>query len=193
MADRIKRVQKGGTRIKRISLNKYTLWESPQLLLISTNSPTATAIFDDGANVWQVVSWYTPGTHTFSVQKSLTASWQLFGAGGSGGSKFGGGGGAGGTIGDLGTIETLPAGSYSVSLGQGGLPSSSANRSSGQKGVNSTFLSQVALGGGAGSAEHFPTDTDHMDGGCGGGGRAWNTYYGIGTRSEDGAKGGNGD
>jgi Concanavalin A-like lectin/glucanases superfamily len=96
------------------------------------------------------------GTTTFNVPSNITANVLIVAGGGAGGTWGGaGGGGAGGLI-YLNSIS-IPQGSYTVTVGQGGV-SRSGN------GGNSVFSTYTAIGGGGGA-----TNGQGASGGSGGG------------------------
>lgn len=132
---------------------------------------------------------------TFTVTSASTDSWiEVFLVGGGGGGcMWGGGGGGGGGV-TYAAKYPITAGTYSITVGNGGdgqppgTPGAGAG-SYGSRGGNSTFGPQggavtlSAIGGGGGPGYNStPSNTDqyqYIDGGCGGGGRE-NTYGGGG-------------
>jgi hypothetical protein len=107
----------------------------------------------------------TPGAHSgYAVL--------MVGGGASGGSYHAGGGGAGGVI--QGTGWTLAAGTYPVVVGDGGVTQSgngmgSPATATGNNGVNTTFASQTALGGGGGGNYQSVNSPNPYSGGATGG------------------------
>lgn len=87
-------------------------------------------------------------------------------AGGGGGGGYGGGGGAGGY---LASTLTIPANTYTVTVGGGGAGGSDAY-SSGSDGGNSSLLSITSTGGGGGG--HYASNNGRNGGSGGGGGIA---------------------
>jgi hypothetical protein len=92
------------------------------------------------------------------------------GGGGAPGRDVGGGGGAGGLL--TGTLTALSSGTYTVTVGSGGLgKGDTAADVSGMKGGNSTFGSTItATGGGAGKPYDKALPSGDDNGGSGGGG-----------------------
>ena len=113
--------------------------------------------------------------HTFTVDGTMVVSggpveieYLVIGGGGGGGSNKGGGGGAGEV---LKGSATLSPGSYSITIGDGGLggyeKAPTSTQKSGATGEASAFHSLVAAGGGGG-ANYY--ETTGKAGGSGGGG-----------------------
>ena len=114
-----------------------------------------------------VTSYTSTGAFTFSVPSGVTAVKALLVAGGgAGGSRSGGGGGAGGMI-DHPSFSVTPGGTVSGNVGTGG--AGNGDTSPGDNGVNSTFGTLTAIGGGGGDA-----DASSRAGGSGGGGHYGN-------------------
>ena len=111
------------------------------------------------------------GTSTFTVPAGgIVCDILVVGGGGGGGSRHAGGGGAGAVI--YLTNQTLSAGSYSISVGNGGtgkISPSGQGTIGGDSSVsfNSTTI-YLAKGGGAGN-HGISTGTSNKDGGSGGG------------------------
>lgn len=109
----------------------------------------------DGSDNYTIVTYTNNGT--FNITDAvLDVSFLVVGGGGAGGyGYYGGGGGAGGFIYNV--TDTLPAGNYSVKVGQGGDPSPN-DAIQGGNGQNSSFnwingtpMIQASGGGGGGS------------------------------------------
>ena len=102
---------------------------------------------------------------TFVLPSARTLEYLVVGGGGGGGdgNSAGGGGGGGGVV--TGTI-TLPAGTYSVVIGQGGL-GASVEDEPGLSGEDSSFGGIIARGGGGGGGY---VSCNGASGGSGGGG-----------------------
>jgi hypothetical protein len=117
------------------------------------------------------------------------------GGGGGGGSQWhGAGGGAGGLIYSNG--YTLVGGSnYTVTVGAGGAARAAGTSLAGNDGSNSSFDALVAVGGGGGSVNHWPTaPLPGRNGGSGGGGCGGLAATSGGTGvSGQGRAGGNGN
>lgn len=111
---------------------------------------------------------YTGATQTFTVTSNAASTlieMFILGGGGGAGNDHGGGGGAGGLIN---YSNALAAGSYSVTVGNGG-----ATGNPGANGENSVFsgtdVTQTAYGGGGGGTYSGGTGVNGQNGGCGGG------------------------
>jgi hypothetical protein len=98
-----------------------------------------------------------------------------FGNGADSNTNFGGGGGAGGFISS--SFQSLPLGTYPITIGNGGV----TTFGKGSSGGNSTFLSQTAIGGGAGGGLG---DVNASNGGSGGGGARPSGVPGTGTAGQ---------
>jgi hypothetical protein len=106
---------------------------------------------------------FTSGTSNLIVNYPITADYLLVAGGGGGGSGNAAGGGAGGLI-EL-TSQSIPAATYSISIGSGG--NGAANTSQfGSDGQSSTAFGKTAIGGGGGGWD----DQNGRSGGSGGGG-----------------------
>ena len=128
-----------------------------------------------------------PSTLSISDDTPLTSvDYLVVAGGGAGGGRHGGGGGAGGLL--TGT-KTLGAGSYGITIGNGGTAVVNADAIGGNGG-NSTALGMTAIGGGGGGS--WDVSRNGSTGGSGGGG----SYYGVtgsaGTVGQGNA-GGNGN
>lgn len=100
----------------------------------------------------------------FDVFGKLNCEILIVAGGGSAGMIRGSGGGAGGL---LHILPSLDAGSYSIVVGSGGIAPTEMVPTPGQNGGNSSFGTNVAVGGGGGGAGDHP---DGLSGGSGGGG-----------------------
>jgi hypothetical protein len=134
--------------------------------------------------------WYHTFTSsgTFTPKQSLSCDVLVVAGGGAGGGSQGAGGGAGGLLGF--TSQSLPATTYSVTIGAGGAGvSASYNGAPGNNGTNSTFqgLTAAVGGGGGGTAGNI---TNGVGSGGSGGGRANLSGAGTGTINQ-GYAGGN--
>lgn len=107
-----------------------------------------------------------------------------FGNGADSGTNFGGGGGAGGFISS--SFQSLPTGTYPITIGSGGV----ANFGKGSNGTNSTFLSNTAIGGGAGGGL---SAVNGNNGGSGGGGARPSGAPGTGSLGQGNSGGGPGN
>jgi hypothetical protein len=133
---------------------------------------------------------YTGNAYTFTTTETLQCDILVIGGGGGGGSRHGGGGGAGAVI--YLTNQTFSVGSYSISVGNGGIGAPNI-AGSGTKGIdssvsfNSTTI-YLAKGGGAGGRGE---GNSISDGGSGGG--SWNiTGNAVSTNIPSGIYGNNG-
>ena len=108
-------------------------------------------------NGYKTHTFTTVGTFTFTLKQSISSAQVLVVAGGGAGGAWGGagGGGAGGLI--YVSSLSLPAGSYTVTVGSGGTAPSGS-------GANSVFSTYTAIGGGGGA-----TNGIGFNGGSGGG------------------------
>ena len=118
---------------------------------------------------------FTSGSGTFVVPAGapVIVDYLVVGGGGAGGNWIGGGGGAGGLVYAKGV--QLPAGSYSWTVGAGGVGVTGCNVSAGNGSnsslSNATFGNVVALGGGAGGTFNSTAASNAgSNGGSGGGG-----------------------
>jgi len=118
---------------------------------------------------------FTAGTGTFVVPTGapVIVDYLIVGGGGAGGNWIGGGGGAGGLVYAKGI--QLPAGSYTWTVGAGGVGVTGCNVIAGNGSnsslSNTTFGNVVAVGGGAGGTYNSSnTVVAGRDGGSGGGG-----------------------
>ena len=147
-------------------------------------SPLATggtiSTFTSGANTWRIHAFTSNAS--FVANKTLTADILLVGGGGAGGYGYGdqdtgkGGGGAGGVL--WGQNRTINAGSYSMSIGQGGNYRPNGTNSTppaGENGNNTTAFGVTAFGGGAGGQSDNQNWNVNNTGGSGGGAGARNT------------------
>jgi hypothetical protein len=119
--------------------------------------------------------WYHKftGSGTFSVQSDVSVE-ALVIAGGGGGTGAYGGAGAGGAL--YSSVNLLAKTDHLVGVGAGG---SGANVALGSSGVNSSFDSSIAIGGGGGAA-----DANGRSGGSGGGAGGPGYSVGAGTANQ---------
>jgi len=129
---------------------------------------------------------FTSGSGTFVVPAGapVIVDYLVVGGGGAGGNWIGGGGGAGGLVYAKGV--QLPAGSYSWTVGAGGVGVTGCNVSAGNGSnsslSNAAFGNVVALGGGAGGTFNSNTTASNAgsNGGSGGGGAQNGTTLNLG-------------
>ncbi|WP_067495025.1 autotransporter-associated beta strand repeat-containing protein, partial [Ferrovum sp. PN-J185] len=125
---------------------------------------------------------FTPNGNTTNYYNTL-----LVAGGGGGGANYGnegGGGGGGGGVG-VGTLNLVGGVSYSITVGAGGLGSSSPN-SQGANGNNTSIVggivSEIAVGGGGGgTGSSYGTYSTGLGGGSGGGGNGYSSAHYGGT------------
>jgi len=144
---------------------------SNTIALTVADAPSGGTITTSGTD--RIHAFYTSGTFVSNVP--LTVRYLVVGGGGGGGSDMGGGGGAGGYL--AATNYTLPAGTYTITVGSGGAggPAGTA-QIAGAKGTDSsitgTGVNIVALGGGGGGSSYYGGNGPSTSGGSGGGGGA---------------------
>lgn len=144
-------------------------------------APKATGgdlVYNDGTNWIHIFN----STGVFTPQTGLSCDYLVV-AGGGGGGQGGGGGGAGGYRTSIGGSPlSVSAQNYTITVGAGGVNSSSTTNPpvpTNTNGVNSTFSSITATGGGRGGSYDI---TPGANGGSGGGG----SDGGFGTASPSG-------
>ena len=122
--------------------------------------------------------------NTFITPSNLMVDVFLVGGGAGGGFDYGSGGGAGGVV--VASNISLPAGSYSVTIGKGssGVPRSSYT-SPAANGGDTIFHTYTAVGGGGGIGRTAGSARG-KDGGCGGGGARDYSSPGLSTQSNQG-------
>jgi len=118
------------------------------------------------------------GSGTFTMTNNPgggTAQVLVVAGGGAGGNDIGGAGGAGGVI--YHSSYAVPSGNYTVVIGAGGTGhvSGSSGGSSQAQGINSSFVSMTAFGGGAGS--NWQGQYDATVGGSGGSGGGYPQFF----------------
>ena len=113
---------------------------------------------------------FLSGSTNFVNTVAGTADVMMIGGGGAGGSYHAGGAGAGGMI--VGTGWTIPAGTHAAVVGAGGVGQAGNPTYATNKGANSTFRGETALGGGGGgqyNANNANPNAGGSTGGAGGG------------------------
>ena len=165
----------------------------------SISATTGAGQAGTGGSVVQTGNTYThtiTSTLTFTANNQVVANVLLVGGGGGGGYDGGGGGGGGGI---LEQSLTIPAGSYTVTIGTGGRTTNGYSLNGGKGGDTSIGALLVAYGGGGGGDNHGTTSQSSpyadINGGTGGGSGATdgNNFTGPGTgTSGQGYGGGNG-
>jgi hypothetical protein len=134
---------------------------------------------------YTVCTFLTNGT--FNTTTSLNSTILIVAGGG--GAGHAGGGGGGGLI--YNSSYIIPANTYNIIIGLGGVQYSADFRA--QQGGNSSFNGLIAVGGGGGGSNH-PDEYNGGDGGSGGGGGSTGDVYsqgGFGTAYQ-GTNGSNG-
>ena len=163
---------------------------------ISVTSPSGTeSSFAYGSENYKLHTFTSDGT--FTVTASGIVEYLIVAGGGGGGYGHSGGGGHGGGGGGGVLTGTMwvPVGNHAVTVGGGGAGDSSNSSGNGANGGNSTFLHQIAIGGGGGHG-WANTPLTGNSGGCGGGGGGVSTgsggrVGGYGTMNQ-GCNGGDG-
>ena len=160
---------------------------------ITTNLVTGSGgietTYTSGGTAYRSHTFLSNGTFILNETKAL--DFIIVAGGGAGGKDSegdGGGGGAGGAI--VLTNQSTSTNSYSIVIGNGGVPNSTSSPST--DGQNSTAFSNTAIGGGTGATAHSAGTIAARSGGSGGGGGGESlTAGGIGT-SGQGNSGGTG-
>lgn len=128
---------------------------------------TGGTIFSDSQYYYHAFT----GNGTFTPTQSISADVLVVAGGGGGGSNRGGGGGAGGLR--YFANQSLTAINYSITVGAGGAGAPAgggAGTGAGTVGVNSSFASNSASGGGYGAGNYVAGPANGGPGGSGGGG-----------------------
>ena len=116
----------------------------------------------------------TQTTHTITVGQNTICDILVVAGGGGGGFHTGGGGGAGGYY--YQTNITIPAGTYIINVGNGGIAGPD-NNTRGGNGGDTAFYGITAKGGGGGASDNAPSGNS----GGSGGGADWNGTAGLDT------------
>ena len=150
---------------------------------------TANDWTDSSGVIWRVLAFkQSSSAMTWTTYTDVTLDYLLIGGGGSGGSgSGGGGGGAGGFL--SGTSYTLSAGTYTVTIGLGGVPNTASTTygsNGGETKITNNSSTDIlkAIGGGTGGNED-PTYYDGVNGGSGGGGSQQSSSIGTGGNHID--------
>lgn len=159
----------------------------------TTGSPRIYSGVSIGGSPHTVYVFPEDGSITFSA--GVTADYVIVPGGGSGGDNafFGGGGGAGGLPVSA-SAQSLSAGAYSITVGDGGAGGGTATVN-GNTGGNSSFNSTTAYGGGYGGGNAAGETTQGNGGGAGGansGGTSTGSGFAGGAGSTAGDRGGGG-
>ena len=157
-------------------------------IVVSGTGGTATGGTITTNATYKIHTFTASGTFTLTSPAAITAQVLVVGGGGGGGGYYnGGGGGAGGAV--YNSAFTITAGSYTVSIGNGG-SGQSGYASAGTSGSSTTFSSLTGNGGGGGGSDN---NVNGVSGGCGGGmGPLGATAPGSGTQGYAGGYGTNG-
>ena len=119
--------------------------------------------------------YLTIGSSTFYPPFNNTIiNFIIVAGGGGGGSRHSGGGGGGGVI--IAQNFFIPQKVYEVKVGKGGLGGFSQTLGYGENGENSSFLGEIAIGGGGGGS-YGPSG--HGKNGGSGGGASYQAYEGF--------------
>ena len=148
---------------------------------ISVTSPSGTeSSFAYGSENYKLHTFTSDGTFTVTASGIVEYLIVAGGGGGGYGHTGGGGHGGGGGGGVLTGTMWVPVGNHAVTVGVGGAGDSSNSSGNGANGGNSTFLHQIAIGGGGGHG-WANTPLTGNSGGCGGGGGGVSTGSGGGV------------
>jgi cold shock CspA family protein len=158
---------------------------------------TAQAVVATGGNVvtyTENTTNFTAHIFTNSENATLTTNiailvagpveYLVVAGGGGGGAQHGGGGGAGGFLTGVTNVTAgVPAGMFTIIVGQGG--AAADDNIAGYPGSNSVFGTITAFGGGGGRSYNTGAADHGGGGGSGGGGAAWtNTAGGPATNNQ---------
>ena len=151
-----------------------------------------TNTYSHGGTNYKIIKFTSTGNLILGASKVL--DYLIIGGGGGGGAHSGGGGGAGGLV--FFTNQTLSAGTYTATIGNGG---TGTNNAIGTNGTNSSFNSHIALGGGYGGSGGGTGGGTGGNGGSGGGGARGSgggsttqlSTYGYGTGNNGASSGSN--
>jgi hypothetical protein len=150
---------------------------------VSNGTVTATGGTVTTSGSYKIHTFTAGGTFALTSPSAITAQVLVVGGGGAGGSAYvGGGGGAGGAV--FNGSFTIAAGSYTVTVGAGGVRTVAGVGYVGPSGANSSFSSITGTGGGGGGSYMNVAATN---GGCGGGGPFNSGQFGTGSQGGNGA------
>ncbi len=116
----------------------------------------------------------TQTSYNITIGQNTICDILIVGGGGGGGYHTGGGGGAGGYY--YQTNITIPAGTYIINVGNGGIAGPD-NNTRGGNGSDTAFYGITAKGGGGGASDNAPSGNS----GGSGGGADWNGTAGLDT------------
>ena len=165
--------------INNSTSTKYRTTDSSSPIVATPVVATGGTITNVGG--YRIHTFTTVGTSTFTVSSGDNVEALVVGGGGGGGGQGvndgSGGGGAGGLI--YNSAYSIMAGSYTVTVGNGGAGVVAATP--GNQGGNSVFGSLTSIGGGGGGSES--SQRSGLPGGSGGGAGGYSPSYigGVGT------------
>ena len=153
--------------------SNYTI--NRQFIMSVAVLPTGGTVTTDGT--YRIHTFTSSGTFTTAFNAGVELL--VVGGGGGGAGTFAGGGGAGGVVHDP-SGATMTSGSYTITVGQGGLGGLGWQNINGMRGNTGTDSSAFGLtakgGGGGGSFDYTYSNANSQQvaqvGGCGGGGAA---------------------
>ena len=151
--------------------SNFNVPSGPLAVTAGLTSPIATGGFVENPLRKTWVHTFS-STGTFTLSEARDVEYLVVGGGGGGGGYLGGGGGAGGFR--TGTFTSLPAGTYTISVGAGGA-GGLASSTAGGNGGNSAFHTITSNGGGGGGPAYT---VGPGNGGSGGGNGVVNTNKG---------------
>ena len=167
----------GGNGGSGIVIIRYLLGTIPaNNLLANANEPTITSpTFTETIRTFT----HSGGTedqtsYNITIGQNTICDILIVGGGGGGGYHTGGGGGAGGYY--YQTNITIPAGTYIINVGNGGIAGPD-NNTRGGNGSDTAFYGITAKGGGGGASDNAPSGNS----GGSGGGADWNGTAGLDT------------
>ena len=151
--------------------SNYTI--TRQFIMSVAVLPTGGTVTTDGT--YRIHTFTSSGTFTTAFNAGVELL--LVGGGGGGAGTFAGGGGAGGVVHDP-SGATMTSGSYTITVGQGGIGGLGWQNINGMRGTNGTDSTAFGLtakgGGGGGSFDYTYSNANSQQvaqvGGCGGGG-----------------------
>ena len=173
--------------------SNYTI--TRQFIMSVAVLPTGGTVTTDGT--YRIHTFTSSGTFTTAFNAGVELL--LVGGGGGGAGTFAGGGGAGGVVHDP-SGATMTSGSYTITVGQGGLGGlgwQNINGMRGNTGTDTTAFGLTAKGGGGGGASQAGVNATSVSG-AGGAGQAISisgssvTYAGGGGGSTQGGTAGAG-
>lgn len=171
---------------------------APQEWKATTTGATSVTTQTIGGVVYQVATYNTNGTFTFTPAQAMAIEYLVVAGGGGGGRSAatnlaGGGGGGGGVLTNLGSPTTITTAALTLTVGNGGAGSTNSTTQT-ANGSNSSitgtgFTSVTAVGGGGGGASGSNAAGPGRAGGSGGGGSSRDSFTagGAGTAGQGNA------